>query len=138
VAARVLSATARLVADRETRLTQVAAVLGGLDVIPVPVPADCSDGFEAAYWRRPRAFLDPELCSSMSALALIPDADREQGAPRLRADLDSGEWHRRWGTCSRGTSSTSATGSSSPARKQRTARATAYWYGRACSVNSSA
>ena len=33
----------------------------------------------------------------MSALALIPDADREEGMHRLRADLDSGEWHRRWG-----------------------------------------
>ena len=33
----------------------------------------------------------------MSALALIPDADREQGLRRLRADLDSGEWERRWG-----------------------------------------
>lgn len=90
-------ATARLVADRETRLAEIAAALGQLDVIPVPVPADCSDGFEAAYWRRPRAYLDPEVWSSMSALALIPDADREQGLRRLRADLDSGEWERRWG-----------------------------------------
>ena len=90
-------ATARLVASRETRLTEVAAVLGYLELIPVPIPADCADGFEAAYWRRPRAYLDPELWSSMSALALIPDADREHGTRRLRADLDSGEWHRRWG-----------------------------------------
>lgn len=90
-------ATARLVADRETRLTEVAAVLGHLEVIPVPIPADCADGFEAAYWRRPRAYLDPELWPSMSALALIPDADREHGMRRLRADLDSGEWHRRRG-----------------------------------------
>lgn len=90
-------ATARLVAGRETQLAEVAAVLGGLEVIPVPIPADCTDGFEAAYWRRPRAYLDPELWSSMSALALIPDADREQGMRRLRADLASGEWHRRWG-----------------------------------------
>lgn len=33
----------------------------------------------------------------MSALALIPDADREEGMHRLRADLDNGEWDRRWG-----------------------------------------
>jgi SAM-dependent methyltransferase len=90
-------ATARLVAGRETRLAEVAAVLGYLEVIPVPIPADCADGFEAAYWRRPRAYLNPELWPSMSALALIPDADREHGTRRLRADLDSGEWHRRWG-----------------------------------------
>jgi len=33
----------------------------------------------------------------MSALALIPTADRERGMRALRADLDSGEWDRRWG-----------------------------------------
>jgi hypothetical protein len=33
----------------------------------------------------------------MSALALIPDADRKQGMHHLRTDLDSSEWHRRWG-----------------------------------------
>jgi len=33
----------------------------------------------------------------MSALALIPEADRADGMRRLRADLDSGEWDRRWG-----------------------------------------
>ena len=91
-------ATARLVADRETRLTEIAAVLGDLDVIPVPIPADCTDGFEAAYWRRPTAYLDPERWSSMSALAMIADADREHGMRRLRADLGNGEWRRRWGS----------------------------------------
>src|ERR1700722_2550125 len=90
-------ATARLVAGREAQLAEVADVLGRLDVIPVPIPADCSDGFEAAYWRRPHAFLAPEVWSSMSALALIPDADRDEGMRRLRADLDNGEWDRQWG-----------------------------------------
>ena len=33
----------------------------------------------------------------MSALALIPDADRAEGMRRLQADLDSGQWHSRWG-----------------------------------------
>jgi hypothetical protein len=72
-------------------------MLGGrLDVIPVPIPADCIDGFNAAYWRRPHAYLDPEVWRPMSALALIPDADRADGMRRLQADLDSGEWDRRW------------------------------------------
>ena len=91
-------ATARLEASRETPLDQLAQGLGGrLDVVPVPIPADCADGFNAAYWRRPRAYLDPRVWRPMSALALIPDADRADGMRRLRADLDSGEWHRRWG-----------------------------------------
>jgi len=90
-------ATARLEASRETPLGQVRQMLGGrLDVIPVPIPADCIDGFNAAYWRRPHAYLDPEVWRPMSALALIPDADRADGMRRLQADLDSGEWDRRW------------------------------------------
>ncbi len=48
---RYFPATARLVANRETPLDEVAKTLGALDVVPVPIPADCNDGFEAAYWR---------------------------------------------------------------------------------------
>ena len=33
----------------------------------------------------------------MPVLAMIPAADRQAGMRRLRDDLDSGEWHRRWG-----------------------------------------
>lgn len=66
-------------------------------MIPVPIPADCADGFNAAYWRHPRRYLDPQIWRPMSALALIPDTDRERGMRRLRADLDSGQWHIRWG-----------------------------------------
>lgn len=91
-------ATARLEASRETPLDQVAQMLGGrLKVTPVPIPADCADGFNAAYWRRPRAYLNPQAWGSMSALALIPQADRAEGIRRLQADLSNGEWDRRWG-----------------------------------------
>lgn len=91
-------ATARLEASRETPLDQVAQMLGGrLEVTPVPIPADCADGFNAAYWRRPRAYLNPQAWGSMSALALIPQADRAEGIRRLQADLSNGEWDRRWG-----------------------------------------
>jgi len=91
-------ASARLEASRETPLGQVAEMLGGrLEVIPVPIPADCTDGFNAAYWRRPGAYLDPQVWRPMSALALIPETDRADGMRRLQAELDSGEWHRQWG-----------------------------------------
>jgi SAM-dependent methyltransferase len=91
-------ATARLEASRETPLGQLAQLLGGrLEVTPVPIPAGCADGFNAAYWGRPAAYLDPDVWRPMSALALIPDADRDEGMRRLRADLDSGEWDQRWG-----------------------------------------
>jgi SAM-dependent methyltransferase len=90
-------ATARLEAARETRVAELERVLGPLEVIPVPIPGDCADGFNGAYWRRPRAILDPAVWGPMSALSLIPPADRAAGMRRLRADLDSGAWERRWG-----------------------------------------
>jgi len=91
-------ASKRLEASWEVRLDELARLIGRrLEAVPVPLPADCTDGFNAAYWRRPSAILDYRIWRSMSALALIPDADRESGMRQLRADLDSGEWHRRWG-----------------------------------------
>lgn len=64
------------------------------DVRKVPVPADCIDGFGAAFWARPEAYADPTVQAGMSWLALLPAEVRERGAARLLADLASGEWDR--------------------------------------------
>lgn len=61
------------------------------------VPHDCVDGFGAAFWSRPEAYLDPEVQAGMSWLALLPDEARTRGSQRLRDDLASGEWERRHG-----------------------------------------
>jgi hypothetical protein len=61
----------------------------------VPVPADCHDGFFAAYWRRPHAYLDPRVRRSISALALVDEATLAPGLARLAADLETGAWARR-------------------------------------------
>ncbi len=89
-------ASRELIASRETPLEQIAEALGELEVVPVPIPADCRDGFEAAFWRRPYAYLNPAAQQAMSALALIPDADRKAGTRLLLHDLQTGEWQRRW------------------------------------------
>jgi hypothetical protein len=36
----------------------------------VPVPADCTDGFTAAYWRRPDAYLDEAVAGQYVDLRL--------------------------------------------------------------------
>jgi SAM-dependent methyltransferase len=64
-------------------------------VEPVPVPADCTDGFGAAYWRRPEAYLDPAVHAGQSWLAQLPADELAAGCARLRADLDSGAWADR-------------------------------------------
>jgi SAM-dependent methyltransferase len=61
----------------------------------VPVPADCTDGFLTAYWRRPECYLDPSRRASTSGFARLPEALVAPGLERLASDLDSGAWHRR-------------------------------------------
>ena len=61
----------------------------------MPVPHDCIDGFAAAYWRRPHAYLDPSVRAGISMLAQTGDDILRPGLDRLAADLESGRWHRR-------------------------------------------
>jgi SAM-dependent methyltransferase len=74
-------------------VAEVADALGGADVVPVPVPWDCIDGFLGAYWRRPEAYLDPDVRGAISAFGLIKGV--EDGIARLRRDLEDGSWARR-------------------------------------------
>jgi len=69
--------------------------LGRGTVEPVPVPADCADGFFWAFWRRPEAYLDPTVRAGISGLAQLPDDLVAERMRRLEADLDSGAWHER-------------------------------------------
>ena len=65
--------------------------LGPVEIAPVMVPHDCTDGFLYAYWRRPQAYLDPQVRKGSSGFWLIEGV--ENGATRLAADLASGAWH---------------------------------------------
>jgi SAM-dependent methyltransferase len=70
-------------------------VLGPVEIVPVPIPHDCTDGFLYAYWRRPRAYLDPVVRKAISSFWKIDGA--QAGFDRLAADLDSGAWQARYG-----------------------------------------
>ncbi len=75
--------------------TLAAAVPGcQMRVVPVPVPHDCTDGFGAAYWRRPRAYLDPDVRAGISMLARTDPSVLAPGLARLKDDLDSQRWQR--------------------------------------------
>jgi SAM-dependent methyltransferase len=86
-----------LAVDREIfpAIATVARMLAYVEVRPVPVPANCIDGFLGAYWRRPAAYLDPRVRAAMSSFARVPDS--APGLARLAADLHSGAWERRFG-----------------------------------------
>jgi hypothetical protein len=84
----------RNVATDAFDLAEVATFVGG-QVVPVPVPADCTDGFLAAFWRRPERYLDPAVQAGISAFHNLPGTDLESGLARLRADLATGAWQAR-------------------------------------------
>ena len=74
---------------------ELAGHLGARRIEPVPIPHDCRDGFLAAYWRRPQAYLDARVRDGISVFRLLPPADVDDAVARLRADLESGAWARR-------------------------------------------
>jgi SAM-dependent methyltransferase len=78
-------------------IDELADGLGHAQVIPVPVPRDCEDGFLGAFWARPEEYLDPRQRAAMSGFAQIPQAAIESGLEPLARDLRSGAWHRRFG-----------------------------------------
>jgi SAM-dependent methyltransferase len=80
---------------RAVPLDRMAALLGATRVDPVPIPHDCIDGFAAAYWRRPEAYLDPVVRAGISMLAQTGEEAIAPGLSRLADDLSSGRWHDR-------------------------------------------
>jgi len=76
-------------------LEQVLEEFEAANVEVVPVPSDCRDGFFCAYWRRPEAYLDPNIRASISALALLDDNLIGGGLRQLEEDLRSGAWAER-------------------------------------------
>lgn len=78
------------------RITDYAAWLGPVEVRPVAIPNDCTDGFLCAYWRRPTAYLDTQIRAAMSSFWALGDVSEALG--RLERDLESGAWAARYGT----------------------------------------
>jgi SAM-dependent methyltransferase len=73
----------------------VADAVGAERVEVVPIPADCVDGFNWAYWRRPEAYLDADVRACISGLAQLPSQLVAERMEQLAADLADGTWHAR-------------------------------------------
>jgi SAM-dependent methyltransferase len=85
------------VEQRSPGRPQIERALGPVVVEPVLVPPDCRDGFAAAYWARPEAYLDPIVQAGISSLSLLDDNVRDRGVRRLEDDLSTGRWDERFG-----------------------------------------
>ena len=84
--------------EHEATLATEAAIVERLSSAStqiLPVPFDCTDGVLGAYWRRPEAFLDPEVRRASSGIALLDQGIVERALTRLRNDLASGIWSDR-------------------------------------------
>lgn len=68
--------------------------LGSVDISPVHIPHDCTDGFLAAYWRRPAAYLDERVRAGMLSFWALGDIS--EGLQKLETDLKSGAWERHY------------------------------------------
>lgn len=88
---------AELEEQRAVPMDDLLALLENPSVEAVPVPAECTDGFCGAYWKRPEAYLDPAVRRSISSLSQLSNEQVEPGIERLRGDLASGVWHDRYG-----------------------------------------
>jgi SAM-dependent methyltransferase len=75
-------------------IARFSATFGSIEIVEVPIPSDCRDGFLCAYWKRPRAYLDPLVRASISTFSKIGNIDHQLA--RLQQDLDSGAWNRRY------------------------------------------
>jgi len=82
---------------RYPTLVELARGLGRAEVRRVPIPADCTDGFFGAFWRRPEAYLDPAVRAGISTFRQLDPAVVECGLRRLHDDLARRRWHQRHG-----------------------------------------
>ena len=85
-------------ARRYPSFEALAEGLGGLvTATVVPVPLDCTDGFNEAYYGRPEALLDPAARRSCSAWSFVSAAVHDRFTRDLSRDLADGTWDDRHG-----------------------------------------
>jgi len=81
---------------RTPKVEDIADALGDdIEIITLEVPWDCIDGVLPANWRRPAAYLDPQVRACSSGLAQADQRVVERAVQELAKDLDSGAWEQR-------------------------------------------
>ncbi|GGF68542.1 hypothetical protein GCM10007301_30270 [Azorhizobium oxalatiphilum] len=85
-------------ASRYPAIDRIVAGLGGtVEVIPVPIPLHCTDGFGEAYYGRPERLLDPGARRANSAWSFVDASVGTRFVAALGRDLEDGTWDRRFG-----------------------------------------
>ena len=90
----VLAAEAR----RYPSLHRIGTLLGGkADIRSVPIPLNCRDGFNEAYYGRPERLLEDGARLSCSAWSFVESETSRGYVDHLRNHLASGAWEARYG-----------------------------------------
>lgn len=85
-------------ASRFPPIDRITTALGGrVEVAPVPIPLNCRDGFNEAYYGRPEALLDDQARLACSSWSLVPKAAVERFVRDLSRDLAKGRWDEKYG-----------------------------------------
>lgn len=92
-APEVIAAEAR----RYPAVSAFAAALGDVEAAQVPIPFDCTDRINEAYYGQPEMLLDPGARSVCSAWSFVGPDVVARFERHLKHDLETGEWDRRFG-----------------------------------------
>jgi hypothetical protein len=85
-------------ASRYPQISALAAELGGVtSITQVPIPLDCTDGFNDAYYGRPEMLLDPAARLACSAWSFVEPAAVDRFEAHLARDLADGTWEAKHG-----------------------------------------
>jgi SAM-dependent methyltransferase len=85
-------------AKRYPGIDRIRSVLGGTtQALSVPIPLDCRDGFNEAYYGRPERLLDVRARLACSAWSFVDEATRQRYVENLRQALSDGSWDQRHG-----------------------------------------
>jgi SAM-dependent methyltransferase len=84
---------------RYPTIQAIADALGGTTTaVDVPIPLDCSDGFNEAYYGRPELLLDPDARRACSAWSFVAQSETAAGVEALRRALADGSWDAKYGS----------------------------------------
>jgi hypothetical protein len=84
-------------ARRYPEAARLAAVLGEIEIEPVPIPLLCTDGFNEAYYGRPEKLLDEGARLANSAWSFVDKTTSDGYVDHLRRDREDGTWDSRHG-----------------------------------------
>ncbi len=84
-------------ARRYPRIATIADALAGAEIVTVPIPLDCTDGFGEAYYGRPECLLDPGARRACSAWSFVDPGVAPRFVASLGRDLESGVWDTKYG-----------------------------------------